>query len=473
MNDISRRTIFRTISATPVFATRLSFAATVILIPVRYRIVLLARPMPPLYSDYTDFLLFAADVAMLTTLAIWIFSLLLSPRKLTMGPRHIWIPLAGLTLAGWISAVSSFDPLLSVYHAIRLFTLFWFYVYIVNEIRSAGWVIIPVGLQIMIQSIVAVAQFIAQRSVDLQNLGELFLNPAWPGVSIVDANGVRLLRAYGLSDHPNILGGCLAFGLLLILNTYLHNRKPFPVLTAFIPALPALLVTFSRSAWLAFLGGVVFMIGVNLFTHKWDSMRQLSWLAVIIVFILAPFLLAYARFFGARLNAGNTFNTPTVEQQSIGERFLLFNSTLPILVDHPLFGVGLGNSPNALKIYYPNFPVAYEPPHLTIIDAALETGALGASFYLALILFPFVIFIRYRDTLLSNPLTLTAIAILLSITIVGFFDYYTWLLVPGRLWQWLAWGFWAATLQRTAKQVLPLSQTPSAPLLKDFFCLSN
>ncbi len=460
MDDISKRSIFRTISATPVFAARLSFAATVVLIPVRYRIVLLARPMPSLYSDYTDFLIFASDVAMLTTLAIWIFSLLLTPRKLTMGPRHIWIPLAGLTLAGWISTLSSFDRLLTAYHAIRLFTLFWFYVYIVNEIRSAGWVIIPVGLQILIQSIVAVAQFIAQRSVDLQNLGELFLNPAWPGVSIVDANGVRLLRAYGLSDHPNILGGCLAFGLLIILTTYLHTDRPFPVLIAFISALPALLVTFSRSAWIAFLCGAVVMIGVKLFTHKWESMRQLSWLAVMSLFILAPFLLAYARFFGARLNAGNTFNNPTVEQQSIGERFLLFNSTLPILVNHPLFGVGLGNAPIALKTYYPHFPVAYEPPHLTIMDAAMETGLLGATFYLALILFPFVIFFKCRDSLFSDPLTLTAVAILLSVTIVGFFDYYTWLLVPGRLWQWLAWGLWAAALQRASKKVLPIAPSP-------------
>jgi O-antigen ligase len=458
MNENSRRTSFQTASALLASGTRLCFATTVILIPVRYRIVLLTRSIPPLYSDYTDFLLFAADVAMLITLALWILSLILLPRKIVLGPRHIWIPLAGLTLAGWISTISSFDAQLAAYHAIRFFALFWFYVYIVNEIRSAGWVVIPIGIQIMIQSIVALAQFIAQRSVDLQKLGELYLNPAWPGVSVVVANGVRLLRAYGLSDHPNILGGCLAFGLLIMLAAYIHIPKPFPILSALIPAFPALLVTFSRSAWLAFLGGLVFIIVVEILSHKWDSMRQLPWLALMCLFLLSPFLLAYARFFGARINADNSFNTPSVEQQSIGERFLLLNSTLPILVDHPIFGVGLGNAPIALKAYYPNFPVSYEPPHLTIIDAALETGLLGAVFYLALIFFPFVIFFRYRVSLLSNPMALTAIAILVSLTIVGFFDYYTWLLVPGRLWQWLAWGLWAVALKETFdKTKLPAS----------------
>jgi hypothetical protein len=37
--------------------------------------------------------------------------------------------------------------------------------------------------------------------------------------------------------------------------------------------------------------------------------------------------------------------------------------------------------------------------------------------------------------------------LLLALTLVGLFDYYTGLLVPGRLWQWLAWGLWAVAFQ--------------------------
>ena len=33
------------------------------------------------------------------------------------------------------------------------------------------------------------------------------------------------LRGYGLSDHPNILGGCIAFGLILILAVILHGKR--------------------------------------------------------------------------------------------------------------------------------------------------------------------------------------------------------------------------------------------------------
>ena len=101
----------------------------------------------------------------------------------------------------------------------------------------------------------------AQRSLGLQDLGEHLLNPVISGVSIVTADGVRLLRAYGLSDHPNILGGCLAFGMLILFSAYMNGSKPTIVLAAFLPGVPALLVTFSRSAWLAFLGGTGFIIG--------------------------------------------------------------------------------------------------------------------------------------------------------------------------------------------------------------------
>ncbi len=461
MYDIPRRSVLQTIVGGMPVVARLTFAATVILIPVRIRLVLLARPIPLIGSDYTDFLLFAADASLLTTLAIWLVSLLLSPRKLTLGPRHIWIPLAGLTLAGWISAFSSFDPWLSIYNAIRLIILFWFYVYVVNEIRSTRWVLIPVGLQITLQSIVALAQFISQRSAGLQRIGEQNLNPAWAGVSVVVSNGVRVLRAYGLSDHPNILGGSLAFGLLFMLAAYLQIRKPFPILTAFILAIPALLVTFSRSAWLAFLGGAVIIVGVNIISRHRESIKQLGWLALNSILLLAPFLLAYGRFFGTRLNTDNSFNTPSVEQQSIGERFLLINSALPIFLDHPWLGVGLGASTNSLKTYYPSFSAPYEPPHLSIFDAALETGVLGAAFYLALLILPCVIFFNHRVSLLSDARSSAALALLLSVTIVGFFDYYTWLLVPGRLWQWLAWGLWAAALSAALKKSSPAPQHPA------------
>ena len=370
----------------------------------------------------------------------------MSPRRLGLGPRYLWIPLTGLTLVGWASTIFSYDPLLSVYHAIRFIVLFWFYAFIVNEIHLVGWVLIPAGVQIVIQSAVALAQFISQRSIGLQSIGEYYLDPAQSGVSIVSVSGVRLLRAYGLTDHPNILGGCLAFGLLLILSAYLRASTGWTILVALIVLLPVgagLLVTFSRSAGLAFIVGASVCLIAELMDRRQKSVRRMLWLGLAWLVVLSPLLLGYPRYFGTRLNAGNSFNTPTVEQQSIGERVLLIKAYSAILMHHPWLGVGLGAAPLALRAYRPDFRTGFVPPHMSLLDAAVESGLLGGFFYLTLACAPFVIYLTRRGTLQSGPWATTGIALLLAIAVVGFFDYYTWMFLAGRLWQWLAWGFWA------------------------------
>ncbi len=444
-------------AAATVSASRWSFAAALVLIPFRLRLVLLARPTLPLYADYTGLLLFASDAAVLGTLALWAISLLLSPRALSLGPPLLWIPLAALTVIGGVSAVVSYDPLISVYHAVRFLILFWFYVFIVNEIRSVGWIVVPVTIQVTLQSLVALAQFTAQHSVDLQALGELQLDPAWSGIGIVVANGVRLLRAYGLTDNPNILGGCLAFGLVFLLGAYLHGSFRALILAAFAAGTPALLETFSRAAWLAFLAGCAVILLVEVAYRRWAALRSLVSLATICSILLASILLSYARFFGVRLDVGSSFNVPSVEQQSLGERAILIQASIPMLLAHPLLGVGLGASAIAFQHQYPVFDVPYEPPHLTILEAALETGLPGALAYLVAVLGPFFIYLRHRRYLFADRFATASVALLLSIAVVGLFDYYTWLLVAGRLWQWLAWGIWGLVfIQWRSLQLTPL-----------------
>ncbi len=403
-------------------AAWLCFAAVLVLIPFRYHIQLLARPLPLVGRDYTDFQLFASDMAAVGMLLMWVLSLVLRPRRLNLGPRHVWIPLAGLTLAGWISTISSYDPSLSAYHGIRLFGLFWFYVYIVNEVRSLSWVIVPAGIQAAIQAPVALAQFLYQHSVGLQQIGEQVLDPSAPGTSVITANGVRLLRAYGLSDHPNILGGCLAFGLVLLILPSLTRSTRLPAYAVLIPASAALLITFSRAAWFAFAAGLAILAGVEILNRR-SALPRLISLGMACLVVPISIVVAYRSFFGVRLGASDSFATLTAEQQSIGERLILVESALPIYLDHPVIGIGLGSAPLALKAYYPEFETNYEPPHWTLFNSTLETGALGGICYLALIIFPFFFYIYHRRALLRNQKATLAVALLVSVSVVGSFDY--------------------------------------------------
>jgi O-antigen ligase len=427
---------------------RVSFAAVLFFTPFRWRIVLWSRPTFPVYPDYTDFLLYSADIALIFTIVFWGCSLLLSPRKLALGSALIWISLICLTLAGLVSSVGGEDSVLSRYQGVRLVLLFLFYLYIVNEITLPEWVLVPVGLQILLQSVIAISQSLLQRSLGWLSLGELRLDPQVAGVSIVPSGGLRFLRAYGLADHPNILGGCLAFGLILLFAWMMYgsSKSRWFALIAFLPGLLALVLTFSRSAWLGFLTGASFMVGLEALLRRWNSVKYAALIASISLLIVIPLLNKNAELFRVRMDV--TSAEERFEQQSLDERAFLIRSGATIFAEHSALGIGLGASPLALKSRFPGFPTNYQPPHYTLLVAAMETGVVGAAFYSFLIVAPVIDFLSHWRAYVERPVLLGAFALLLALMVIGLFDYYTWLNNAGRIWQWLAWGLWS-----TAKAV--------------------
>jgi O-antigen ligase len=429
------------------------FMLTVVAIPWRYRFTLLKRPMLPVYGDFTDFLLFAADILMIATLLFWLASLALRPRRIVTGPMVISLPLAGLTLAGMASIPLSVDPALSAYQALRLVLLGGFYLYVVNEIRSWKTIILPAILMILSQGWVAILQALAQHSIGLQALGEYALDPQWSGVSIVLSGGERMLRAYGLADHPNILGGCLALALLA-LGTWCASQpaNPWrPVCLAVIGVGSlALLYTFSRSAWMALAGGGLLAAGLFFKTGQRETGRQWLLIGLGSLVLLSPFILNLAPSLGIRLGFGGSFTQVASEEQSLGERKLLDETANQLFASQPLTGVGLGAFVLAQQAAFPNFPVDYQPAHMVLLEAAAETGIFGALFYTCLLFAPWLALWLRRRQLRWSAALIGASALLLAVSMIGLFDYYTWLLVPGRLWCWLAWGLWAGAYRTSS-----------------------
>lgn len=423
-----------------------AFFGTIVLAPVRWRVTLLERPNGTIYGDYTNFLLFLPDITLIITLLAWGGSLWLVRNPIRSGPAYLWIPLAGLTLTGLVSAIYSVDAALSLYHAVRFVLLFLYYLYIVNEGISILAVGLAVGLQGLFQSVVAIAQSTAQRSIGLQPLGEYLLDPGWSGVSIVSDGATRFLRAYGLSDHPNILGGCLAFGMIVLLAAYvLSGRHRWLIGIAFALMALALLLTFSRAAWLAFAAGAGLVVVLEAKVGGRDNLKSMIPLGVAILILLVPFVAANWNYFAVRLNAGQSFDSVRAEAQSMDERAYLNATGNQIFVKYPLGGVGLSASPVAMQNEYPEFPTYYQPPHFALLTAALETGIFGALFCFLLLTLPWLALLRRRRDW-ANPLVIGSAALLLAVSVVGFFDYYTWFSAAGRLWQWLAWGSFAVAI---------------------------
>ncbi len=431
-------------------AARLAFAAMLVALPLRGRIVIASRPLGIVYRDYTDFIFFASDAFLLLTLAAWTLSLVAAPRRVRAGPLFIAMPLAGLTALAIVSIGSSFDPALSLYHSLRLILLAGLYIFLVNENISRAWIISAIGLQIVIQSIVGLRQIGIQHSLGLSAWGELELDPAWSGVSIVFSNGIRILRAYGLTDHPNLLGGVVAFGLVAIAAAIASARnwqRAF-LLPVFLLGTLILFFTFSRAAWLAFAIGIAFLAWRYARTNQTRALRVLFLFCLAASILIAPFAWQSADAIGMRVSRQDAPNQFAIERRSLDERAALNAAANTLFAEHPLTGVGIGALPVAMSARFPNFDFYYQPAHVVLLNAAAETGILGALFYFALMVAPWIA-MRQRRARNSSKMIGPA-ALLLAITLVGFFDYYSWLLAPGRLWQWIAWG-WFARAYRTSE----------------------
>jgi hypothetical protein len=300
-------------------------------------------------------------------------------------------------------------------------------------------------------------QFQSQSSLGLQQWGELILDPSADGTSIVRDGTLRFLRAYGLTDHPNLLGGFFAFALILILGYYFaaaHNRARYFFLVPLALGNAALVLTFSRAAWLATLAGIVFLT-ICLLWNKTLRAERLRPLLIVGAVLLVSALIPAAmnpNLIAQRSGANDSLNTNSGEIRSLDERDALLQSATRIFYKRAVIGVGNGALPLAMYQLDPDFDTTYyyQPVHIVLLEIATELGLFGAAAWLWVMFVPSLILLVRRRELFKNAWLAGVAAAFLVMTLIGLFDYYPWLLPHGRIWQWTILGLLAAALAHTA-----------------------
>jgi O-antigen ligase len=424
-------------------------AATIVLSPFRARFLLLARPDPPVYGDFADLLLFWSDIALLLTIGAWVASLLARPRRLALGPRFLAWPVAGLLALAWLGVPFAVDPFLAGANAVRLMLLVALAIYVVNEVADLRRLVAPIAVMVGIQAAIGIAQVVVQHSLGLVAFGEHDLAPIF-GVSVITAaDGLRTLRAYGLTDHPNILGGLLAFALPLLGVLPIARARGERALQIVVFALgaAALLVTFSRSAWLALAIGLLVAAAMLVRLRDRVALRWLGALALAGAIAAASLAVAFVPALAARVDLGGTSITQT---RPFDERGAAAKAAVDVFVAHPLLGVGLGTLPVAVREAQPVFGYQYQPASIVLLDVAAETGVLGALCYLAIVIAPWIALVRRPRR--WTPALAAASGTLAGVTVVGLFDYYTWSYSAGRIWAWLVLGLWAVAWRSAATE---------------------
>jgi O-antigen ligase len=431
--------------------TQVAFGTLIVLSPFRARWELASRPDATVYGDYTDFLLYWSDIAFISLLALWGLSLLVAGRRPWLGPAAIRWPAIALLLASWASIPFSVDAGLSTYSALRLTGAVLLALYVANEV-SLRQIAAPLVVMVGLQAVVGMSQAIDQASVGLFSLGEHHLDVNAGGTSVVWSDvGPRQLRAYGLTDHPNILGGLLAVSLLLIGGVAARARGEWTALfgTVFAIGCAALVLTFSRSAVLSLAVALVLVFG--LLAYRRDRRAFIGWAGICIAaaVLCSTLVKPYGDYLSIRSGLLENGPTSSTEQRSISEREALAKATNEIFVSRPLLGVGAGGLPSAMSDRFPDFSYFYQPAHFALLTVAAETGLVGGMAYGALMVVPFFLLWWRRKEL--TPDLIAVSGALMALTVIGMLDYYTWTLAPGRILFWLVLGLWVAAYARRSE----------------------
>jgi hypothetical protein len=258
-----------------------------------------------------------------------------------------------------------------------------------------------VALLLGLQGAIGTLQFIKQGSIGLSWMGEGRLDPqVGEGMSVIAVAGRRWLRAYGLTPHPNALGGYLSMSLLISLASLGAVRaraRPWLGLCVAIGSI-GLVFTFSRSAWLGTFVGLAYLAGILRPWRlvNWHS-RRTRWIAAACILLLVGSVVGFLAAFGDLLLARFVRLNDPLEQRSVQDRVHDVREALGLIRTVPLKGTGSGYYVDALWAGVgEERPPGFRNVHNVPLLAAAELGVLGAILWLWLLLAPAIALTRQK-----------------------------------------------------------------------------
>ena len=453
----------------------------VFLLPIQTRWIIKAGELNGGYWEYGTISLYAADILLIILIALFGYSKIKN-RKLEIARpsrfsgigkakgnwklNYYWWLIAGLELMVFISIFVATDKLVAGYCYGRFLLgigLFWL---IISANFSRIKLIISLLLGIMGQAWLGIWQFLAQDSFSCKWLGLAVHHAGSLGTSVVETlAGERWLRAYGGLDHPNILGGLLVIGVLLItglmIKSYKFNIqnskfsifnfqfsnnsqflifKIFLLLTSYFLLLTfivALFSTFSRGAWAGMLVGVIMILLLAIIKKDW-----LSQIKLLEIILIAGVLIFIFYSLNQDLVLTRLSKDTRLENLAYSERIESLSLAQNLIKSHWLLGVGIGNYTKAVhnQIIGSQPSYFYQPVHNVFLLVWVEIGIIGMLFFIFILLFilHFLLFIKNGKG--ENNLNIYNLSLLAALFVMFLVDHWWWSLHFGILLFWLVMG---------------------------------
>ena len=437
-------------------ASNWSLAALLFALPSGRHWVLYGARAGEAHYAYYEPVLYATDLLLCAALGAWLLARQLDREttKLQWGPAFFYLPLLGFLVLGLLNLVWALDPLYALFPLARLVGMLAFYLMLVNAPLRRDFIAWTLAASMVVQAAVSVPQFLLGHTGGLDQLGEMPNDSRWPGASVVAMGERRWLRAAGLTQHPNILGGLAMASLLIVSGFSLRQSglRRLVLLGLLSVTVGTLLITFSRAAWLgAFAGGLVLLGFVSWSQRAGTHLvrRSSLWLlaGVVLAVVLAFVSLVWPLLMG-RLGLASE----GIEIRSVEERAELSQAGLNLIQMRPWLGVGLGGFSSALYQLTPEAVATYSsfaPVHNVPILAMAELGLGGGLLWLCLIAAPWLALWLCRRQVKMTPWWAGLCGAMVALTVASFFDHYVWTFQQGRVILWLVWGLWAREWTRS------------------------
>ena len=363
--------------------------------------------------------------------------------RLVRGWRRVFaLALVGLWAVAALSPIWAIHPGLAVVQSAHMAVWVAFALMMAcGGLRAPGLAAFFLG-SILFHAWVGLLQVALQHFVGLgPRLGELPVRPEDNWASVVFAGPLRFLRAYGLGGHPNVLGGHAAVGLILSYGLTVVWPRVWRALIviAWAIAWTLLLLTFSRSAWLAMIAGTL-TAGALLVRGRQIGRRAIA-PAISLAVLGAALAVAFVTMFQPFLTGRVQVASQAFESYSVQQREEMIDVAGQLIVAHPLAGVGVANysvaSQQLTETHY-----ALDWVHNVPLLVTSELGLPGLATFAAMIVAIVAPgWSRWRSRAISLWQALIGGGLVALMTVM-LLDHYLWTAPQGTLlWALLA-GWW-------------------------------
>ncbi len=274
---------------------------------------------------------------------------------------------------------------------------------------------LPLGLSVLGEAALAIAQFIKGGTLGFWLLGERSFTLSTAGIAKFDFYGQEFLRPYATFPHPNVLAGFMIVVCLLLIfmglpqkgKTAIYTKTVYTKTVLLLAALTVIL-TVSR---------VAILTG---FVNAFSLLQKRGRIGVVIILLLLSPIL-YARYSSAF----------SFDNLSITRREELSTTALKMWTSSPFSGVGLNNFiPKASSDLLVGPSRFLQPVHNIYLLSLAETGVIGLLGLLGWLAYPIFKLSRQKKLLW----------IWLSVLFLGLFDHFFLTLPQGYRLLFMLWG---------------------------------